>query len=328
MKASISIQFSWIFIFIVGAVMLIFFVSLVKNQEKQSDSGIAIDILQNLGGLIRGAEGSPDTLKRYTVPEFTYDASCEPGSNELIIGDGSYRMDLADQAVFSPRKIKGPILLAWTVPFEKPFRSRTLVYLTSSKVQYVFVRDGESYRYLLENISSSFPQGIDVKIVNKVNEVQSGYDKTITISIGDPNENTDVIILPHSGTNKNDDWGDLKIRVESGYSTLKYSSRAMLIGAIITGDAERYACNMDKILDNHARVAKVLKERAKSMSVILKDDPATQQCANLLGLGSNVLDKIITNAQERNIDALESNAAVLTNLNDDLARAGSCPQIY
>ena len=63
-KAIIASQFNWLFILIVGAVILFFFVTSSRNQEKNADVELAVNFLEHLSPILSASERSPGTLQK------------------------------------------------------------------------------------------------------------------------------------------------------------------------------------------------------------------------------------------------------------------------
>ena len=62
-KAQLEIQFNWIFVLIVGTVLLVFFFSLIGSQSKSSEQGVAINLAQRMKSILSATEQQPGTVK-------------------------------------------------------------------------------------------------------------------------------------------------------------------------------------------------------------------------------------------------------------------------
>ena len=67
-KAQTEVQFHWIFILIVGAIILAFFVSLAVWYKGQQESKLEQTMVFKLQSLFRAAMESPRTAKPLTIP--------------------------------------------------------------------------------------------------------------------------------------------------------------------------------------------------------------------------------------------------------------------
>ena len=95
-KAQVETQFNWIFILIVGAIILAFFTYIVIKQKAASDAKIAGKISQQLNTILVGAKVSSGTVQDIPTPEVSIHFTC----NDYYIGPASQR--LGNLIVFAP----------------------------------------------------------------------------------------------------------------------------------------------------------------------------------------------------------------------------------
>ena len=67
-NAAIESQFNWIFVLVVGAVILIFFITFINNQRKNSEILTASDLLTHFDSIARGATVSIGTIYDIDIP--------------------------------------------------------------------------------------------------------------------------------------------------------------------------------------------------------------------------------------------------------------------
>src|SRR3989338_1748 len=98
-KGGIEVQFNWIFILIAGALILVFFVSLVQRQETVSNEKRDIDIRSKLSTILTSAKQSTGTLFEIKIPKTEIAFGC----NGYSVG-GTSPFQLGES--FSPGRIK------------------------------------------------------------------------------------------------------------------------------------------------------------------------------------------------------------------------------
>ena len=100
-KAMIEIQFHWIFILIVGAVILLFFATMIYRQKTVSETGISADVLVNLESIISGSMISTKTLNLLDIPKGTEISYKDCNQYEV----GPYNKQTNTIVMFAPKKI-------------------------------------------------------------------------------------------------------------------------------------------------------------------------------------------------------------------------------
>ncbi len=91
-KASVEIQFNWIFILIAGGLILIFFFSIVMKQSEVSKSKIAASISVDMGSIFKGAQVGTDTEHLVDMPPVNLEFVCEDGYS-------GYRVENAEESI-------------------------------------------------------------------------------------------------------------------------------------------------------------------------------------------------------------------------------------
>ena len=136
-KAMIEIQFHWIFILIVGAVILLFFATMIYRQKTVSETGISADVLVNLESIISGSMISTKTLNLLDIPKGTEISYKDCNQYEV----GPYNKQTGTIVMFAPKKIAGRKLVTWALDWNVPYRVTNFLYLTSDDVRYILVDD-------------------------------------------------------------------------------------------------------------------------------------------------------------------------------------------
>ena len=154
-KGQIEVSFNWIFILIAGAVILLFFVSLVNTQREKSDRSIALTIKTELKSILTGAALSESRELDIDLPKIhlkficeyyecdNFDTSDNPSCySQYEIGQTGINQQTPSQILFAPSEISGKKILTWAIPWNVPFYVTNLLYITGTNVKYLFVNDG------------------------------------------------------------------------------------------------------------------------------------------------------------------------------------------
>ena len=138
-KSQISIQITWIFVLIAGALILVFFIGLVYKQKTISETKNVAIIASKLETIFAGARISTGSTQLIQIPESELNFLCQDGYSEFSIGGVPREFPI--EAVFSPEVIEGTEIISLALDFEIPFRAGQILYLSSPKIKYVLVFD-------------------------------------------------------------------------------------------------------------------------------------------------------------------------------------------
>src|SRR3989338_6722404 len=132
-KGVIEVQFNWLFVLIIGAVILIMFSGIIIRQKNISETSKNVLLLNNLDAIFSGSESSKGTVNIVKIPETRIEFRC----NRYSIGKLSKQLDVMN--VFPPSVLEGNSLISMTLDFSMPYRITNIVYLTSPKYRYIFI---------------------------------------------------------------------------------------------------------------------------------------------------------------------------------------------
>jgi len=106
-KAQLELQFNWIFVLIVGAILLTFFFTLIGGQSKSNEEIIAINFAERMKTILDASEQQPGTIKLYErLPPLSLTFTCDSSEdvyNYVIRGADS--VDTKYNLFFSPREL-------------------------------------------------------------------------------------------------------------------------------------------------------------------------------------------------------------------------------
>jgi len=330
-KAAIEVQFNWIFVLIIGAVILILFSSIILKQKNISETSKNALILKNLDAILSGAEVSTGTVNVVKIPETKIDFKCNRYSIEKL----SKQLDVMH--VFAPSTIQGDRLITLTKDFSIPYRTSNLVYLTSPNHRYIFL--GET-----QDIESFIPKDIFSESFGSSEEVNYRGEKKSKFVFFDtfserniPSdfirlEDDDVTALKITGTLN---FGTIEFFQKKGDSlvsagTSKYLTTDGLIGAIISGNKELYECAMDNVFKKANIITQVYKKRTQNL--ILEYNALQDRCINIEKTAYSLaaLETLSIESSDfttANIPAMFSASSILKKQNKQ-AQLQSCATLY
>ena len=159
-NAQVEAQFNWIFILIVGGLILAFFTVIVLKQKSASETKLSGKITKQLNTILVGAGISPGTAQVIPIPKTAIRFTC----NDYYIGSASQR--LGSRVVFAHSDIKGTKLVTWALDWNMPFKIANFLYISSPSVRYVFVYDPPANKVIASKYYSKMPAKFTKELVD------------------------------------------------------------------------------------------------------------------------------------------------------------------
>jgi len=330
-KGQIEIQFNWIFIFIVGVIILIFFLFVIRSQTKSADIELAGDIIKNLDTVVKSAQTTVDAEKIIAMPNVKISFICEPDTNISFydLGNG-VKKDTPYDIIFSQEKLSGYELISWTQSWDVPFRIATFQYLTTKRAQFIIVNDTGTFA---EELNKSLPKGMNKLFINpNDNIVDNNYDYYKIIEFdgskhtGDkPTKNVHKIIIHiNSGQSTIDSYGTVKFD-EPDVPIINFVKKASLFGAIFSEDADFYNCTMNKAFDRFEILMKLQHNRTGEIKDKLPAEMAS--CRNIFIVSGSDMDSLSSKKLVDAANIFEGSKKIMR-ANENLIRGKNCPLIY
>lgn len=287
-RGSIEIQFNWIFVFVVGAIILLFFTRVTFKQKEVSEAKIAISVLTDLDTITTGAASSRSTAQIVDIPEvdMTFTASPDDCYRTYKIGPNARRIE--NNFIFSPGRIEGRKLLSWTEDWSLPYRVTNFVYMTSPLVRYIIVDDGDGYASAL---MSTVPEELNARLVSPGSDVinLNNYKVRFVFFNGNPEgfsvdkfrdmddrDVTAVNLIPNAENSGNTgsvvfyrkDGSSLEL-VGSSY----YVKKESMYAAIFSDTPEIYNCNMQAAFERLRFVSQLYLNRTTLLEAVYRQEP-------------------------------------------------------
>ena len=327
-KGDVSPVFKYIFVMIVGAMFLLFFVNFafkyIGTQEKK-ESLISISGFDDTLSIL----GTSDNAKNVYNFEREVSYTFEDGKIGTLNSSKS-----TSKNVFSPRMLNGRKIVIWTRKWIMPYAIDSFFYMTNEKHRYYIVYQPE-FEELAKDLDD--PQGtiykdlqLEVKsasIISNSMEIiktaTAGSTRVKFLMLGNDNnleaklkriKNAEVIVaIPE---NQNSLIGNIEFEDE----TTMYLGEAMLFGALFAENSESYDFAVERSLEKMELITKIYSEKSSMMA------------SKLPSCGYNLfktnLDSLQVKAKERKKEASDYVTVMnaLTESNKNFP--ANCPEVF
>ncbi len=348
-NAQLGTQFNWVFILIIGAIILTFFIGVAMWYKGQQELKMAGKIVIELDSIFATANENPNTAKIYDgFPDVDILFTCDPSTcNEIgcasDFSGGSSSRDTSTEAIFAMDRMSTFDMISWALSWELPYKVTNFLYLTNARTRYIFIRDESSFdfvdelnTFLTDNNDFIMKEIIDydgndiylddnnddyVRIISFVTE-QDGENIDYNIFIEGLDEDWDVIYV--SG-----DMDSGVIMFADGRQ-LPYVGLPMLIGGLFSRDGDTFECNVNKALSKANLIGEVYKER---MSFLSENLDANYLYCDIYYTDPGVLgafDDLNTDPNDfQNLNpTVVRNAMQTLDDTNNLAVINDCPRLY
>lgn len=350
-KAQIDIQFHWIFILIVGAIILSFFVGVAIWYKDIQEQKSAATVVTTLDTLFLFAKESPKTARYTETPKIDLTFTCSAtdctayGCASSFSGGGISRAT-ETEVLFTLERLEGTDMITWALEWKLPYKITNFLYLTNNRVRYVLVYDEEhssleiAVNSLLAENSYLTKETIKIKSVADFSLVDKQDDFVRIVAFLDEGTLPESVIASALGERdkKETQWDVVyvdgtedagTIMYEEG--TVSYIGLPLLIGALFSADADFYSCNVQKAHLQAQLVGAVYLERAKQLKEYFDEDSEQAYCSYYFA--EDVQDAIQEVAEgvtaEAAIDTTTlQNAVTVLEENNAYAVIKNCPRLY
>ena len=288
-KGQVEVQFNWIFVLIVGAILLAFFVTIALRQKEASEVGLTADFFINFEKALSGISASKGKTLLYDIPsmELRYDciAGCDcaaySGTSRARSTITPFAMN--NQIIFSPNHLKGNKLLTLSKDWEYPYRVANFLFITSPEVKYL-IEDSTRGSALFDELPPEFieqdqaQQPAFTKELFSVDEpitgIQGNYKVKFVFFTSDPltftipsaalslpNSDVTAVKITQSGSS-----GSVSFYVKEGNS-FKKTGDSYLFGettafaSIFAEDLQAYSCMMNRAFKKYATVTSIYSKK-------------------------------------------------------------------
>ncbi|MBI2673533.1 hypothetical protein HYX19_04690 [Candidatus Woesearchaeota archaeon] len=273
-KKGFAAVFKYIFVGIVGAVILVFFINLSKQQFTLGSYKSATEIAATMDDAFEAFSTAPEqadkaldfgaNLKFYVNKNANVnDNFC----NQISVDQGQTVKH--SKVIFAPLVLSTRSINIWTKTWLFPFKAGSFFYISSPKIKYHLVYGDRS---LVDTIYSEIPRRFNFErnelssVRSVANAEASKFDKIKFVFFNaepniQPNDKIDVLKIEFQDPeNKH---GVLKFNSDS--SQPFFIGREMLYGAIFAGSRQSYECARNAALKRLNFVAKVYSRKAQNL---------------------------------------------------------------
>jgi hypothetical protein len=283
-KGEIEIQFNWILIMIAGALIFLFFFSIIQWAKKSADTSSSTTLAIELDAMFTAAETAKSTVNEIPLPFKKIEFSC----NNFKVDNNPNPRKILDKIIFAPTWIDEGSILTLSMPWEVPFRVTNFLFVSSPKIRYIIIGDPDNniFRYLKE-VFSTFDEKFNVEFNPPLIQDNNNYKVRIIfagatldsayISNLKKMSSFDVTALVIDGNNleqatpinfyKKSDPGSAQfISYPKDIPIQSYVlGKASLLAAVFSEDPDDYECNMEKAFTRLQSLSKIYEGRSISI---------------------------------------------------------------
>ena len=168
-RGQVELQFNWIFIFIVGVIILGIGINIIPKLQTTSEQSVSIDLQAHLDGMISSIQYDLDAQNSFNLygQEIYFNCNSYELKNSEVMS-----ASIENSIIFSPNVIQDD-LLGFSKLIEQPNKFAYASFLTSPEIKYVLVKSSES-----EILLNELPNNIDKSLSTNINNIKkSGYYK-------------------------------------------------------------------------------------------------------------------------------------------------------
>jgi hypothetical protein len=344
-KGQIDIQFNWVFILLIGVIILSFFVGIAiwyKNTQEQKISGL---IVLELESLLKAAKESPKTARETTLPDITLTFTCSPddcsdyGCASDFSGGGISR-STETEILFAPLTLSGTTLITWALEWQLPYKIANFLYVTADSVRYVIVYD-EDHQETAIAVTSLLAE--NSYITKETVRVEQPSDFSITdkndayvriVAFLDKGSLSETAI---DSALDEKEWDLIYIdgSEDSGTITFNdgdavYVGLPALLGAVFSSDLAFYQCNIKKAGLQATVVGEVYAARTAALYDSFLADSEKSYCQyyydeSVQNNITSIADELV--AEELTVATISTAVSTLED-NNAYAVIKGCPRVY
>ncbi len=327
-KGQIELTFNWIYVALVGAIILLFFIGIVVRQAKVSEEQLSGEVVRIMDSILSGAsvsEKTKNSVEAGGLSDYTLYFDCIEGVGEFGLKGKPARAQNPIDPLFAPKEIQSPFILFWSLPYHLPFKVIDFLFVTAPNVKYYLVGSDEEFvTEFLDATAGLEKEGFNREYVANLDDLQAEGKIKVRVVDVDGSQipekgipaglslflDQDVSAVTFiRGTNwanfyqkEGNTWKKLNpepieiISLDEERNAAKYA-------AIFTENAELYNCNIKKAFNRLEILTEVyggeeitqgkIGGKLKKMVDFYKNRPASSECiALLLEYKSNVKDTL------------------------------------
>ena len=219
-KGQISIQFNWIFVLIVGVIILGFFFTAISNTSNTAQTKVTVSVAKSFQTIFSSTAQKSATVKSFTIPQGTLSFMCSDTAGFYDYRFNDYVVDQTKYDLFfGPLNLEGRQLFTYTEKFDLGFDVGTFLFVTNEDTAYVFQQTASgspskdafpndisstglmtSYRDFLESFPKKFTKIIIQNEDDVANLAEQKYTHYVVFAFEDQNVNHILDKIPSEET--------------------------------------------------------------------------------------------------------------------------------
>ena len=348
-KGAIEVQFNWMFVIIVGSLIILFFFSVVKTTGKASNEGIYIELKQHLDSILSQSQVDVGKTRTISLPRISLDIGCTTLDIEKA---SSAPKQIVYRTIFSPDKIgDGADMITYSQYWDMPYPVDYFLYITSRQIRYNIINtisgcdNKDSCKSLMEMIKKAFPANTTLETKRSASDVAfNNYDKERFIFISKNASDTDVFLTKGIEGMRDQDVTAINIiRPDANYGKVMFYKKKgdvfkedkkspylgfqMLLGAIMS-ESTLYECNVNKTMLKFRIMSRIYYNRtAQFLSTHHTNSLCNLIYENAYSKFSSIMKALNTGMSLEAFETIAEKANEIRIQNEN-ALMESCPLIY
>jgi hypothetical protein len=334
-KKGIDVQLTWIFVLITGAVIFMFFMTVVSKQKELAEDKASLAVKNRMSSLFSLAGASSSAYNTFESGGAEVTFTCDqPEDASFRVGKRGASESLPG-IVFSQSTLRGKDISTWSLDWLLPYRGETFLMVTNHRTKYIFYKAGDDT--FIPWIVEDFPKDLDPTVITADGDSRlgsSGYDAYVIVQkqgseLADfrgftrASENVYVLTISPAGANKN--YGSIKFEKahHNEENTGYYYRKEMLYGAIFAPEFSYYKCMMQRAFTRAKTVTNLQALRTASLHASASSGvlfTRNQNCRNLYGYIQYTFDNK-TYPYCGNVGVMEDIVQVIKDNGDPMANA-------
>lgn len=336
-KAQLGMQFNWIFVLVIGAVILGFFITVIKNQERRSTAEQATDLVETIDTLFVTISSNPNTVETFSIRNAELEFLCEEGQSRYYI-QGAGPVETTYKPLFSAETLRGSSITTWTKAWNAPFEAGTLTYIADDLTLFLFIPELGVTNGNIAKLYNELPTSFNKEIVTP--DVVSaykptGYSRYVIITTEDVIDDGLVLptmikephyrIIPGEQAADLDDVFDLDFDSEGSTSVF---TKDLLWAAIFSHDAAYYECNTEKAIKKLTHLSNVLHDRTDALVDVYTDSRCFYFLNDARTPLNNLASITVTDPFHTQLNTINTQKEELEIIQGLIQRGPLCPYIY
>jgi hypothetical protein len=298
MKKGIDIQLTWIFVLITGAVIFVFFMTVVSKQKEIAEDKTSLAVKSKLASVMLVASVGSHAFNTFDAASIPVEFSCtDPETAAFRIGKRG-ASDQLNGIVFTQSRLQGDALYAWSLDWLLPYRAATFLLVANERTKFIFYKATPSDSFM-DWLLADFPGQVPKSVITSPTDTalgSSGFDTYVIVQKAGNELNPthdfsrftlsrERIYILTITPNVNREFGEIGFKQLRSPNTAEtdgpgyYYRKEMLYGALFSPELPMFRCMMQRSFVRAKAVTELNYRRVGEIH-----DNATSTIAGSLGV--------------------------------------------